>query len=291
MKTAARAWAFAAGGFAIFTIATHAQAPASLTFDVASIKTSGAADAGLNVFPGVFPSPDGSVRATNATLRVLIGFAYNVEDDQILGGPPWQLTSRFDINARPDATGPRTTDAARQRLKALLADRFHLQAHDETREMTVSALVRPDRDAALGPNLKPTTTDCTAAGAECRTFVAPTAGRGGPLQMSIRGVGMPLSALCKTIGQAIGRRVIDGTGLTGLYDFEMELPIDPEVMVRALRQSGVSLPPGAAPRAADPSDTPAMTTIVQQRLGLRLETQKAQVPVLVIDGAEMPTPD
>ena len=109
--------------------------------------------------------------------------------------------------------------------------------------------------------------------------------------MSIRGVGVPLSALCRTIGQAIGRRVIDDTGLTGLYDFEMELPIDPEVMMRALRQSSVSLPPDAAPRAAEPSDTPAMTTIVQQRLGLKLETRKAQVPVLVIDGVEMPTPD
>jgi uncharacterized protein (TIGR03435 family) len=84
--------------------------------------------------------------------------------------------------------------------------------------------------------------------------------------------------------------VVDKTGLTGLYDFELELPLDMEILRRIAGQSGINLPAG--PQQALPQyDGPAMTTILSDRLGLKLDSQKAPVDVIVIDSAEMPTAD
>ena len=107
--------------------------------------------------------------------------------------------------------------------------------------------------------------------------------------MLFRGVGQPISALANIVGQAIGRRVIDGTGLTGLYDFETDLPIDPQAAAAGARRAGFVVTPEAIQNL--PTDDPAMTTILQQRLGLKLETRKASVPMVVIDSVDLPTPD
>jgi uncharacterized protein (TIGR03435 family) len=103
--------------------------------------------------------------------------------------------------------------------------------------------------------------------------------------MSIRGVGVPLSLLAKTVGQAIGAKVVDRTGLTGLYDFETELAMDPQLMIRQLAQAGLAPPGDAAPAG----DSPAMSTILQQRLGLKLEPQRAPITFVVIESAEQPS--
>jgi len=112
----------------------------------------------------------------------------------------------------------------------------------------------------------------------------------GRLQMLFRGVGQPVSALANIVGQAIGRRVIDGTGLTGLFDFETDLPIDPQAAAEGARRAGFVVTPEAIQNLT-PDDSPAMTSVLQQRLGLKLETRKASVPVVVIDSVELPTPD
>jgi uncharacterized protein (TIGR03435 family) len=279
-------------GLMIGAVDIHAQPAAPQAFAVASIKPSAPPDPGnpLTMFPGVVPQPDGSVHATNAPLVTLVRFAYNIEDDQVVGGPGWKLTARFDITAKPEAGADTNADAVRQRLKALLADRFKLRTHAETREMTVSALVLADKTGKLGRDLKPTTATCGSSASEtCRTFMTGQRDANGRLQMLFRGVGQPLSALANIVGQAIGRRVIDGTGLTGLYDFETDLPIDPQAAADGARRAGFIVTPEALQNL--PTDDPAMTTVLQQRLGLKLETRKAPVTVVVIDSVDMPTAD
>ena len=197
---------------AAITIASSARVSAQSfqAFDVASIKPS-APGTGVAFLGMVLPQPDGSVRAANATLRDLVAFAFDVEADQITGASGWQLTARFNIEARPSAGAVASNSLTRKRMQSLLRERFTLRAHTESRDMSVSALVLADRSGRLGPNLKPTTADCAAEPGACRTFVGPAGGYtpGTPPTMSIRGVGAPLSLLAKTVGQAIGAKVAD----------------------------------------------------------------------------------
>ena len=291
----------------------RAQAP--LTFEVASIKMSAPPDPAnpLTMVPMIAPGANGAIRASNLPLRLLIRAAYKIEDEQIIGGPPWQLSTKFDITAKPEEGAVATEDALRARLKALLADRFKLKTHTETREMSVSALTVARADGKLGPNLKPSTADCSNAQAEaqklgeeiqknpgnalalmsqvkCGIVPIPSPGvNGGPPQLTVRGLGQPISNLVSLVTQFTGRQVVDKTGLTGNYDWEMQLPLDMEVLRRVAGQAGINLPAG--PNNVPAYDGPAMTTILSERLGLKLDSQKAPVEVLVIDSAEMPTPD
>jgi uncharacterized protein (TIGR03435 family) len=103
-----------------------AQSPAPLTFEVASIKLSPPPDPSnpLSMIPMVVPGANGAIRATNVPLKLLIRAAYRLEDDQVTGGPPWQLSTKFDITAKPEDGAVATEDALRERLKAL-----HAQHH------------------------------------------------------------------------------------------------------------------------------------------------------------------
>lgn len=292
-----------------------AQAPKPLTFEVASVKPSAPPDPAnpITMVPMLIPGSGGSIRATNLPLRLMIRAAYKVEDEQIIGGPPWQLSSKFDITAKPEDGAVATEDAMRERLKALLADRFKLKTHTESREMNVSALVLAHADGKLGPNLKVSTADCSNAAAEaqkmadeirrnpagalaamsqikCGVVPMPTPGaNGAPPRLMVRGMGQSIAVLTSLVTQFTGRQVVDKTGLTGLYDFEVELPLDMEILRRIAGQSGINLPAG--PQALPQYDGPAMTTILSDRLGLKLDSQKAPVEVIVIDSAELPTAD
>lgn len=294
----------------------RAQAPAPLTFEVASVKPSAPPDPAnpLSMVPMVAPTAGGGIRATNVPLRLLVRAAYKLEDEQIIGGPPWQLSAKFDISAKPEDGAVATEEAMRERLKALLADRFKLKAHTDTRELNVAALVMAHADGTLGPGLKPSTADCSNALAEaqkvaeevrrnpanamaamsqvkCGIVPMPTpGGPGRPPQLTVRGMGQPIANLASLLTQFTGGQVVDKTGLTGLYDFELEVPLDMEILRRVAGQAGVNLPPGPA-TGAPQYDGPAMTTILTERLGLKLDSQKAPVQVLVIDGAEMPVAD
>jgi uncharacterized protein (TIGR03435 family) len=298
------------------TTSVLAQSPKPLTFEVASVKPSAPPDPGntITMVPMMVPGADGSIRATNLPLRLLIRAAYKVEDEQIVGGPPWQLSSKFDITAKPEVGAVATEDALRERLKALLVDRFKLKMHTESREMNVSALVLAHSDGKLGPNLKVSTADCSNAAAEaqkmadeirrnpanamaamaqvkCGLVPMPTPGaNGAPPKLMVRGMGQPIANLVSLVTQFTGRQVVDKTGLTGLYDFEVELPLDMDILRRIAGQAGVTIPAG--PQQALPQyDGPAMTTILSERLGLKLDSQKAPVDVIVIDSAEVPSAD
>lgn len=309
----------------VLTLATaplaRAQAPAAkkpLAWDVVSVKKSPPVDASSPIpiaIPSIVPGPSGSLQAKNMPLRLMIRAAYKLEDEQLIGGPPWQLTEKFDINAKTDDGIPYSEDTMRERLRSLLEDRFKLKMHSETRELNASALVVADKDGKLGPSLKPSTADCSnqaeqaaqaakvqqqlqsnpaaafSALADIKCGIVPTMPKMGPagLVMTIKGMGQPISNMVSLVNQLAGKSIIDKTGLTGNYDFEVDLPMDFEMLQRVAAQSGINLPIG--PGQFPPYNGPTIGDILKDRLGLRLDSQKAPVQVQVIDSAEMPAAD
>lgn len=218
-------------------------------------------------------------------------YAYDLQAFEIFGGPSWATSDRFDIEAtmassasQPRDQGPRQ----RRLLRALLAERFKLVVHEERREMPVYSLVLARTDRALGGQLRPFKGECgdpSKLGPPPEaTFPLPASDAGsGPQQciafsgrgrISARGV--TLSDLTRILAPfpAVRRRVIDRTGLTGQFDFDVQwtpmvtpagVPIDP-------------LPAG-----------PNLFTALQEQLGLKLEATKEVVSVLVIDTVSQPS--
>ena len=296
--------AVALGGLA----AQQPQAPAP-RFEVASVKLSDPNAPGpLGQIPMVRPQGGGRLSATNVSLRLLIRMFYGLQEFQIVGGPAWQASQKFDIVAKGEDGA--TTEQLAPMVKTLLAERFKLKTHTEMREMPISTLLIARDDGRLGPSLKASTADCASPQAQAEQRKrAEALLKGGPAAIAearpkpgdcgiapfgsgangagLRATGQTLVPVVQLLTQAIGRPVYDKTGLTGLFDYE--LTFDPEVMLRIASQAGVNLPPGAA--NLPPSDSPSLLTAIREQLGLKIENGKGPVEVLVIDSAEMPTPD
>src|SRR5262245_7885124 len=269
-----------------------AQQPPEPTFEVTSVKPNKSGDG--RVMMGM--QPGGRVTATNVPLRMLVQQSYDVQPFQIVGGPNWIVSDRFDIVAKaPEGFTP---DRMRPMMRALLAGRFKLKAHKETREMQSYELVLARSDGKLGPNLTPSKTDCAAARGRRGGGPPPAPPQPGqPIECgmmlgigNLNAGGMSLAELARSLSGSVGRIVIDKTGLTGGYDFQ--LTYAPEG-----RGGGgpLGLPPGAPPvgvdvPAADPN-RPSLFTALQEQLGLKLDSQKGPVEVLVIDSVEQPTED
>ena len=183
-------------------------------------------------------------------------------------------------------------------LQSLLADRFKLAAHRENREMPIFALVAARGDRRLGEKLRPSSTDCAAMFAE-----RARAGQPGPLvsgdrptcglvvsPWSIRIGGGPLSQLTMVLTQMTNRFVVDQTGLAGNYDVDLQWT---PTGLRMNRPPGGDGAPGGPPLPVPPPDANGATleTAIQEQLGLKLDPQRAPVPVLVIDRVDQPTPD
>jgi uncharacterized protein (TIGR03435 family) len=265
--------------------ALHAQAPASpAAFDVSSVKPN--KEGGPS---SVRVTPGGMLTVTNNNLRNIIRNAWNIKKDQIVGGPEWLDSDRFDITAK--ASVPFKQDEARAMLQALLAERFGLKTHTETRELPVYLLVLARKDGVLGPQMKKADIDCAAL------FAAVTAGgkmperlpngnlpcgisvRGNGGQGVVTGNGVAMEALARNLVGGVGRIVVDKTGLPGYYDINMTFAQD-------------SLPAApAAPAAAPDGAAPSLFTAMQEQLGLKLEPGRAPIQVLVIDRAERPAAD
>lgn len=242
-----------------------ATAPES-GFEVASIKPADPAATGARV--GV--SPGGMFTATNVTLKALIQQAYEVRDFQISGGPGWLDTQRYDIAAKSNLNGAsddemrKMTDQQRDAIKAqfllklrmLLADRFQLKIHRETKELPVYALTV----ARNGPKIKIAVDDDAT-----RSSLGIRRGDAGKAQ--IRGIRVPLANLVRILSDQVGRSVMDKTELNGNYDFKMTFTPD----------MGLQGPAG---------DGPSIFTALQEQLGLRLESEKGPVEVLVVDSAQ-----
>jgi uncharacterized protein (TIGR03435 family) len=250
----------------------HAQSQASsaapLVFEVASIKPAHPDARGMSwtVMPG------GGMRATNVRLRHLIEFAYNVDRSQISGAPGWFESEGYDVLAKPPEssevkagtaqTGKDHQNEARQRLQALLADRFQLVIHRETKEMPVYVLVV----AKNGPKLEEST---KVRGMKVRPG-------------NFNAEGTPIDGLAQYLTGILRRLVVDRTGLKGTYDFKLEWTPDQTGFGKLEEEkAGGASPP-------DPSG-PSIFTALQQQLGLKLESQRGPVEIIVIDRAEKPS--
>ena len=274
VTTAALMLALAAG--------VAAQAPKS--FEVASVKPS-APDSGApgNAIPRMVPA-NGRLTVTNMPLRLLIRIAFEVQDFQITGGPADLMRRRFDISATAKEGTPTTTSDTLAMLRTLLADRFKLETHVESREAPIYALVLARADGRLGPDIKPSTSDCAGKDPETTGPCAVQPMGRGPGTFGFRASGQSLEGLVQVLTQATGRTVVDRTGLKGLFDFQFHF--DPEVLLRAAAQQ-VDIPPPSSP----PSESPALMTALQEQLGFKLDSQRGPVDIFVIDHVEPPTPD
>jgi uncharacterized protein (TIGR03435 family) len=260
----------------------QASDPKPVAFEVATIKENKSADNNSLLSR----PPGGRVSATNVPLRFLITFAYALpQRTEVIAGPDWMNSIGYDIVAKLEGNPPVVPpgsgiDPARLAMRTLLADRFKLKFHRDKKQADIYALVLA-RPGVVGPSLKPSTQDCAAAVEAQRRNNgvsppgAPFCGfSGGPGRIKFGG--LPSSQIAAALMNYAGRDVVDRTGLTGSWEFELNFA----------QESG---PPG--PEAPAPSDAPSLFTAIQEQLGLKLESAKAPVDVLVIDHVEKPTPD
>jgi len=208
--------------------------------------------------------------ASSGTVKSLIESAYGLRDFQVSGGPDWINSATWDIVAKVDQPDPSwsklTKDERRaqrnQRLQAVLIQRFAVQCHVATKELSVYSLVL----AKGGSKLKQTPPD--APGKSSLNWD----GKGSKNRME--GTGIELRALAAELSLVLGRTVIHKTGLDRLYDINL------------IWNSGGSA--AAQPTDAETASGPSIFTAIQEQLGLRLESTKGPVSVLVIDHLEKP---
>jgi len=307
----------ACGALAVVTAAVvSGQGPAAapsvkpLSFEVASVRPSNPNPPDpMSGMPRFMPV-GGRLTVANVPLRLLIRVAYDVQDFQIVGGPSDLLSRKFDITAKAEDGTGRTLKEMSLLLRSLLADRFALKVRTEAREAPIYALVVARKDGALGPAMKVSASECggleeqtqkrleafakegpaammkaLAAGPiPCAIMPAGSAGAGGA-GFGMRGNGQPMESLVRLLTPALDRSVVDESGLTGLYDWELHF--DPEAFRRVAGQAGLNLPPSPAA----PSEAPSLMTAIQEQLGLKLEARRGPVDHLLIEHVEAPTPD
>ena len=266
-----------------------AQSDTRLSFEAASVKPNQSATCDRD---GSFAG--GRFAMTCSTLHELVVVAYTRQDGrtrsdaEIAGGPSWLTNDHFDVlaklpegrgvdidtaNAGAAAVSPAllsTISQMRGMLRTLLTDRFKLSVHNELRDLPVYELQLDRRDGGLGPRMKKVDVDCVAQ----RTARVPPPGNGGPCggfrvmeQGHIIGHAVTVAVLGQFLELPVSRNVLDRTGLRGTFDVELQY--------------------------APPNDTNGVSvfTAVREQLGLKLESTKAPVDVLVIDRAEKPTAD
>jgi uncharacterized protein (TIGR03435 family) len=298
MNRGAAVFVFALGVIGIDVsrpLAAQSPAAGAPTLEIVSIKPNPTGRSGMTstrILPG------GRLILTNMQVRLLIGTAYRVQSYRLVGGPRWIETESFDIVAKVNGEltptgGQRPFDAA---LKALLADRFKLVVHTETKQLPIYELVLARRDGRLGPNLiRSPTTDCAAILAQVEGPAAqagggpppppPPGGQAPPCGMvnrngllSVDSAALP--QLANALSAELNRRVVDRTGLSGLFNARLTWTPDP-------------LPTGPLPPDLSPIDPngPSIFTAVQEQLGLKLQPSIGPVDVLVIDSVERPTPN
>jgi uncharacterized protein (TIGR03435 family) len=246
----------AAFAFVLITF-SYGQVPAP-TFEAAAMRAAspdGRNGALVNFIPG------GGLRATNTTLKDLIETGYQVRGFQILDGPSWAGATRYDVTA---SSGPQpqgtSNNEVRLKVRALLKDRFQLQVHRETRTVPVYSLVLA-KNAGKEGGLRATLAAARGVNASPGTMLGEAA---------------PMTALASKLSIQLDRPVVNNTGLEGNYDFKLQWTPDPG-------------PPALDGRVAEDSPGPSLFTALQEQLGLRVESAKGPVEVLVIDHAERPS--
>jgi uncharacterized protein (TIGR03435 family) len=205
--------------------------------------------------------PGGSLDARNVALPLLLTYAFNIAPFQIEGLPSWSK-DRFDIAARTENAGPAPN--WRGMVKAMLQDRFRLVTHTAAKDGAVFALTATQRSSPAS-GLHPTGVDCPETDPACGVHLG---------QGRIQGMSVTMPQIAFALGRLLGRPVVDATGLRGRFDVLVEY--DP---------TSVNLD------AAPDGGAPSLAAALQESLGLRLESRRAPIEVLVIDRAELPEPN
>jgi bla regulator protein blaR1 len=258
------------------------------SFEVASIKLNHSGDrrGGLGLPPGRFT-------ATNAKTKLLIAFAYHVQDFQVSEGPSWMDSERYDVDAKEEDTlaaraeklpPDQRADQVRLMVRSLLAERFKLKVSRGTKEFPVYALIV----AKNGTKLEEQKPGASYASGIQGANGVPV----GPHTMGMRpgkltGQGISMAELIMILSQQLRRIVLDETGLKGNYDFTLQWTPD------QTSSAMVQVPDGGKPAAENTpppeSSGPSIFTALQEQLGLKLESTKGPADVLVIEHIERPS--
>lgn len=241
-------------------------------FDVASVKISANSSTGSRFRPiGT------SINGQNVVLKLLLNYAYGVEGFNITGGPAWINSDRFDIQAK---AAPNSSDVQmKQMMQALLAERFSLQVHRETRESRVFVLtaakaglkVQPLQPGSCTPRDSTTPAGPAAAGQKPVCGVANSSFNGSNMVIDV--VGMDSATWVRSLSLMLGRTVINETGLTGPLD-RLHFEYTRDDLAAAAEPDSGGIP---------------ISTALTEQLGMKLETARRPVEVLVIDRAEKPS--
>jgi uncharacterized protein (TIGR03435 family) len=233
------------------------------TFEVATIKPSNPGQQGK-----LFTVRGREVLTINTTVADLVAFAYGVHARQIVRGPGWLETDRFDITGQPDTEGVPNQAQLRKLVQKLLTDRFKLTFHREKQDLSIYALV-------VGPK-GPTLTKSSADPNGLPSLVFRGLG-------SLPAVNATMADLATVMQTAVlDRPVVDRTGLASRYDFTLTWTPD-ETQFASM---GVKVPPPPADATA-----PSLFTAIQAQLGLKFEPSRAPVDVMVIDSVDHPSPN
>lgn len=251
----------------------------SLTFDVASVRPTQRAarqvDMGI-----VNPSHKSEFSASSVSLHILIQLAYNFGAFQIAGGPDWIDNTYFTVEGKSDHTVDDTLarldeeDARLEKLhmvQAMLADRFHLRAHWETRQQTAYTMTIAKGGLKMQATKLPVPSgDPHDSGMAPTTPTTGVHAHGGPQGIEIDGERFSMRAIALMLSTELRTPVIDKTGDNGYYDFAFQYT----------RDTLTDPPPDAYPR---------IPVAAQEELGLKLDLQKGPVDVMVIDHADLPS--
>jgi uncharacterized protein (TIGR03435 family) len=237
-------------------------ANANLVFEVATIKPANPETRGQSILVGRGGS--NLFTTTNTTLNDLITFAYGIHVRQIVNGPAWMESDKFDISAKPEQPGIPNVDQLKTMVQKLLAERFGLAFHSEKRELSAYVITVGKNGPKLAKN---------ETGGNLPGF-----GGRGPGSVGVRNSSMAEFAGFLQ-GRILDRPVVDQTGLTGKFDFTLDW-----------RPDLTQLPPGANPQLPPEVEARAdLFTSMQEQLGLKLEATKAQVEVYAIDKVQKPS--
>jgi bla regulator protein blaR1 len=240
-------------------------------FEIVSIKPNLSGDNRVSITN----QPGGRFVATGVPLRFLMTSAYRVREFQILGGPAWITSDRWDIDARPAEAvarpsvpvDPSVPDTMSLMVQSLIEDRFQLKMHRETREQPVYELVVAKGGSKMKLSDDQTPVQPPQRGGEpaARRNSIRT-GRG-----DLEATGIQFGIFVNVLSQQLGRPVVDKTGLAGFYDFRLQWT------------------PQLTPQPDSDSSGPTIFTALQEQLGLRLESAKGAVEVIIIDGIQKPS--
>ncbi len=251
-------------GRTVPTVPAGPASNASPGFDVAVIRPNPGDTTGHSHIWS--SASDGNFKAQNVTAMDLIRYAFGMPETRIAGGPAWMRSAKWDVEAKSDPAidaqlrGLDSAPAREQKqhmLQALLADRFALKVHQENRELPIYALVV----AKGGPRFQPSKINGTTI-------------NNGNAYITVTGSDHTVALLAEQLSRALGRVVVDRTGLDGRYELSLKWTPDD----------------AAAPSSTANADAgPSIFTAIQEQLGLKLESGKGPVPILVVDHIETPS--